>query len=128
VNIPMADLPEVLSGSKNKGIIVLYSNGMTHPAQARDALFRLGFTNVYMLTDGLVGFVDRILKPASLRAEPLSAEQTARINSWRQYFTGAEKPQPSQGETEERLAISQPSANMAWPGGACLAGREPREP
>ena len=115
VNIPMADLPEVLSGSKNKGIIVLYSNGMTHPAQARDALFRLGFTNVYMLTDGLVGFVDRILKPASLRAEPLSAEQTARINSWRQYFTGAEKPQPSQGETEERLAISQPIP-PTWPG------------
>ena len=115
VNIPMADLPEVLSGSKNKGIIVLYSNGMTHPAQARDALFRLGFTNVYMLTDGLVGFVDRILKPASLRAEPLSAEQTARINSWRRYFIGAEKPQPSQGETEERLAISQPIP-PTWPG------------
>jgi 3-mercaptopyruvate sulfurtransferase SseA len=115
VNIPMSDLPEVLAGRENKGIIVLYSDGMTHPAQARDALYRMGFTNVYMLTDGLVGFVDRILKPASLRTEPLSAEQTARIHSWRQYFIGAEKLQPSQGETEEPLPISQPIP-PTWPG------------
>lgn len=113
VNIPMADLPEVLSGSKNKGIIVLYSNGMTHPAQARDALFRLGFTNVYMLTDGLVGFVDRILKPASLRTDPLSAEQTARIHSWRQYFLGG--IQPAKDESEKPLGVSQ-SIPPKWPG------------
>jgi 3-mercaptopyruvate sulfurtransferase SseA len=113
MNIPMSDLPEVLAGRENKGIIVLYSNGMTHPAQARDVLFRMGFTNVYMLTDGLVGFIERVLKPASLRTEPLSAEQTARINSWRQYFIG--EVQPSQGETEERLAISQPIP-PTWPG------------
>jgi len=115
VNISMADLPEALAGRENKGIIVLYSNGMTHPAQARDALFRMGFTNVYMLTDGLVGFIDRILKPASLWTEPLSAEQRARINSWRQYFLGSEKPQPAQAEPEESLAVSQPVA-PEWPG------------
>jgi thiosulfate/3-mercaptopyruvate sulfurtransferase len=115
VNISMSVLPTALAGRESKGIIVLYSNGMTHPAQARDALSRLGFTNVYMLTDGLVGFVDRVLKPASLRAEPLSAEETAKINSWRQYFLGTEKPQPSQGETEEPLAISQPIP-PTWPG------------
>jgi thiosulfate/3-mercaptopyruvate sulfurtransferase len=93
VNISMADLPEALAGKESKGIIVLYSNGMTHPAQARDAFFRLGFTNVYLLTDGLEGFIERILKPASLRTEPLSAGQTARINSWRQYFLGGAQPQ-----------------------------------
>ncbi|HQN18747.1 MAG TPA: rhodanese-like domain-containing protein, partial [Syntrophobacteraceae bacterium] len=42
VNIAAADLPDSLAEAKNKGTIVLYSNGMTHPAQARDALARLG--------------------------------------------------------------------------------------
>ncbi len=88
VNIEMAALPAALELYKNKGLIVLYSNGMTHPAQARDALARMGYANVYMLTDGLEGFRERVLKPASLRVEPLSAEQTAQINAWRQYFTG----------------------------------------
>jgi len=91
VNIEMADLPTAVAPHKNKGVIVLYSNGMTHPAQARDALARMGYANVYMLTDGLDGFRERVLKPTSLRAEPLSTEQTARINSWRHYFTGEGK-------------------------------------
>lgn len=53
VNVSAADLPDFLAPHKNKGTIVLYSNGMTHPAQARDTLARLGFTNAYLLTDGL---------------------------------------------------------------------------
>ncbi len=88
VNIEMAALPTALAPYRNRGLIVLYSNGMTHPAQARDALARMGFGNVYLLTDGLNGFRERVLKPASLRAEPLSAGQTTRINAWRHYFTG----------------------------------------
>ena len=67
VNIQAADLPIALAPHKNKGLIVLYSNGMTHPAQARDSLARLGFSNVYQLTDGLQGFLDTCLKPVSLR-------------------------------------------------------------
>jgi 3-mercaptopyruvate sulfurtransferase SseA len=115
VNISMADLPDALAGRENKGTIVLYSNGMTHPAQARDALFRLGFRNVYILTDGLVGFIDRILKPSSLRAEPLSAEQAARINNWRQHFFGTGKTQPAQAPPETLLPNSQ-SVTPVWPG------------
>lgn len=53
VNWTLDVLPRALGASKNQQIIVLYSNGMTHPAQARDALYRLGYRNVYMLTDGL---------------------------------------------------------------------------
>jgi thiosulfate/3-mercaptopyruvate sulfurtransferase len=87
VNIAMSELPAALSGKESQGIIVLYSNGMTHPAQARDALARMGHTNVYILTDGLVGFIERILKPASLRPELLSASQKSRISAWRQYFS-----------------------------------------
>ncbi len=86
INVPLADLADSLRARKNIGLIVLYSNGMTHPAQARDSLQRQGFGNVYLLTDGLQGFRDRCLKPVSLRAEPLSAAATARINAWRLFF------------------------------------------
>jgi thiosulfate/3-mercaptopyruvate sulfurtransferase len=68
-------------------MIVLYSNGMTHPAQARDSLQRQGFENAYMLTDGLNGFRDRCLKPVSLRREPLTVSDTARVNAWRAFFS-----------------------------------------
>jgi len=86
LNVPLAQLAEALEPYRNKGLIVLYSNGMTHPAQARDSLQRQGFGNVYMLTDGLVGFRDRCLKPVSLRPEPLPAEAAARVNAWRAFF------------------------------------------
>jgi len=86
VNIPMARLPEDLAAWKNKGIIVLYSNGMTHPAQARDSLQRLGFNNAYFLTDGLEGFSDRILTPVSLRHDPVSPAEARRISERRRFF------------------------------------------
>lgn len=86
INITLSELPTTLAPNKNVGLIVLYSNGMTHPAQARDSLARMGFGNVYMLTDGMEGFIDRCLKPVSLRLEPLSAQQAAKVKAWRQYF------------------------------------------
>lgn len=86
VNAPLARLAETLQPYKGKGLIVLYSNGMTHPAQARDSLQRQGFGNVYMLTDGLQGFRDRCLKPVSLRPEPLTPGAAARVNAWRAFF------------------------------------------
>ena len=88
VNVAAADLPEFLGPHRNKGTIVLYSNGMTHPAQARDALARLGFTNAYLLTDGLQGFMQTVLKPVSLREMPLPAADTAKVNAWRTFFLG----------------------------------------
>ncbi|MBM3858140.1 MAG: sulfurtransferase [Verrucomicrobia bacterium] len=95
VNVVAADLTEFLAPHKNRGIIVLYSNGMTHPAQARDALARLGFNNAYILTDGLRGFMEQILKPVSLRTAPLSARQAAKVNAWRAFFLGgATAPAP----------------------------------
>jgi 3-mercaptopyruvate sulfurtransferase SseA/uncharacterized membrane protein YedE/YeeE len=85
-NIPMKDIHQALMLYQNKGTIVLYSNGMTHPVQARDSLYRVGFRNVYILTDGLNGFIDRCLTPVSLRSEPVSAEAGAKINAWRNFF------------------------------------------
>ena len=89
LNIPLSQLAGELAPHKNQGIIVLYSNGMTHPAQARNSLSRQGFGNVYLLTDGLQGFMERCLKPVSLRSEPLTAEAAARVRAWRVYFSPA---------------------------------------
>ena len=55
-------------------------------SQARDVLARLGHKSVYILTDGLDGFMERCLKPASLRAEPQSLPMTKKIEAWRQFF------------------------------------------
>lgn len=93
VNVQPADLPAALAGYRNQGVIVLYSNGMTHPAQARDSLARLGFTNVYLLTDGLDGFVSSCLKPVSLRSEPVPALHAIKINTWRTFFLAPEIPE-----------------------------------
>ena len=86
VNVPLSELIDYLTPRKNQGRVVLYSNGMTHPAQARDALARMGFQNVFMLTDGLQGFVDRCLKPVSLRSEPLPEPVAARVRAWQKFF------------------------------------------
>ena len=86
VNIQVDYLPMELAPYKNQGLIVLYSNGMTHPAQARDSLFRLGFKNVYFLTDGLDGFLNVCLKPVSLRDEPVSQNMAVRVHAWRSFF------------------------------------------
>jgi 3-mercaptopyruvate sulfurtransferase SseA len=88
-HVPLADVPAALAPSKNRGVIVLYSNGMTHPAQARDALQRLGFNNAYILTDGLQGFASRCLKPISLRAGPLAEPAERRVRAWRSHFLSA---------------------------------------
>lgn len=71
---------------RNHDTIVLYSNGMTHPAQARDILAMHGFTNVYQMTDGLQGFLDRCVRPVSLRDEPVSEQVAEQVHTYRQYF------------------------------------------
>lgn len=109
-NVALADLPAALAPHQNAGTIVLYSNGMTHPAQARDALARMGFQNVYLLTDGLPGFVDRCLKPVSLRDEPLRPEDAARVNSWRAFFLASA---PTAAPAAEAEPSRQPAAASA---------------
>ena len=92
INVQVADLPAALAAHKNQGLLVLYSNGMTHPAQARDSLFRLGFSNVYLLTDGLEGFMKTCLKPVSLRSEPVPPVLATKINAWRAFFLAPVTP------------------------------------
>jgi len=59
-NVPVSEVLNKLELYRNHDTIVLYSNGMTHPAQARDILAMHGFTNVYQMTDGLQPFPDDI--------------------------------------------------------------------
>ncbi|OGV69805.1 MAG: sulfurtransferase [Lentisphaerae bacterium RIFOXYA12_FULL_48_11] len=122
VNIQIAQLAETLQPHRNKGLIVLYSNGMTHPAQARDALQRLGFDNVYILTDGLQGFRDRCLKPVSLRSEPVPTKEAMRINAWRAFFTGQPQQSVSAG-TDLTVHALQKAAMPGLVDGEWLASR-----
>jgi thiosulfate/3-mercaptopyruvate sulfurtransferase len=115
VNVALPDLPTTLEPHRNRGAIVLYSNGMTHPAQARDALARLGFGNVYLLTDGLQGFRERVLKPVSLRSEPLPPAAAARVQAWRAYFAApdaARTAEPSAGPSAAPSAVPRLAATV----------------
>lgn len=90
--MPLAQLAEALQPHKGRGLVVLYSNGMTHPAQARDSVQRQNFGNVCLLTDGLQGFRDRCLKPVSLRTGPATPGEAARVNAWRAFFAAPSVP------------------------------------
>ena len=112
VNVLLADLANYLEPYKNTGTIVLYSNGMTHPAQARDSLYRSGFTNAYILTDGLNGFIERCLKPISLRNEPLSEDMTLKVNNWRSYFLSSQTALEIPASKAESLP--EPLIDVQW--------------
>lgn len=111
VNVPLSRLAEHLKPYRNNGTIVLYSNGMTHPAQARDALSRLGYENVRILTDGLKGFLEVCLKPVSLRSEPVPDSLAASIGTWRSYFAGAKQPMPENQVRAVSEPVSGPTSN-----------------
>ena len=106
LNIQMKDLHQALIPYKNVGTIVLYSNGMTHPVQARDSLYRNGYTNAYILTDGLNGFIERCLTPVSLRDEILPKETADKIRAWRTFFLGLAIPQEKPDTPDEPLSDS----------------------
>ena len=107
VNVPLPELIDYLAPYQNLGRIVLYSNGMTHPAQARDSLARLGYRNVFMLTDGLQGFLDRCLMPVSLRREPLPEPQAELVRAWRGHFLGAGTPKTAPSAPAMKLPSGQ---------------------
>lgn len=123
MNVPMAELLTQLEPYKNRGLIVLYSGGMTHPAQARDTLARSGYQNAYLLTDGLQGFLDRCLKPVSLRDEPLPPEQAEQIRAWRAFFLGEantsttqEQSLPAPGRLPGLIETDWLAAHLGKPG------------
>lgn len=94
--------------AENRGkLLVLCSNGMTHPAQAWVELAREDRGDVRVLEDGLDGFVRDVLTPPSLRAgtssESLGAEQ-ARFAAARAAFLG-----PQVGQDPRLAAAAKPA-------------------
>lgn len=89
VHLSMSSLPTALERYRNFDRIVLYSNGVVHPAQAWVVLLAAGYKNVCVLADGLQGFFVRVLQPASLRSENLDDKQKLEISAWRAMFLGS---------------------------------------
>jgi thiosulfate/3-mercaptopyruvate sulfurtransferase len=104
------DLPRLLGDegaalldSASQRLVVLCSNGMTHPAQAWVELARRGRTNVRVLEDGLDGFVREVLTPPSLRlgaSDANSAAALAAFQSARALFLPHQVPAPTQPATK----------------------------
>ncbi len=114
MNVPLSQVMEAMEPYRQAGMIVLYSNGITHPAQARDALARAGFVNAYILTDGLTGFVDRCLKPVSLRAEPVTPAEADSIRRWRAYFYATAQPSPVKASNASDATSQQALVTPEW--------------
>ena len=77
---------------------------MTHPVQARDSLYRDGFQNVYILTDGLNGFIEKCLTPVSLRDEILPSGTSDKIKAWRAFFLGSVSSQEKSDTSVEIIS------------------------
>jgi thiosulfate/3-mercaptopyruvate sulfurtransferase len=73
VNIPFEDLAQNPARIPGDGKVVLYSNGSTHAAQAWLELRHMGWNNVWVLTDGILGFWRQCLTPPSM-AGPVDPE------------------------------------------------------
>ncbi len=89
VHMPMHNLVNGLQRYRSFDRIVLYSNGAVHPGQAWVVLASAGYQNVFILADGLHGFFERVLKPASLRTGFISEADRREINLWRTMFLGS---------------------------------------
>jgi thiosulfate/3-mercaptopyruvate sulfurtransferase len=87
-------VPELLATSLREQLagyelVVLYSNGIAHPAQAWLELTRAGLRNVRVLDGGLTQFVADVLTPASLREggdEATAKAEAARMALMRAFF------------------------------------------
>ncbi len=95
VNIPLADLSRAADKDlPRSGLIVLYSNGTTHAAQAWLEMRHWGWSNVKVLTDGLLGFWRECLTPPSLHYagdEQTAEQERAAYQARRDFFMPSEK-------------------------------------
>ncbi len=88
-HLPVNNAVKILERYRDFDMVVLVSNGSVHPGQAWVVLQIFGYRNVKVMADGLRGFFDRVLKPASLRMEELSESEQNEINHWRTMFLGS---------------------------------------
>jgi len=85
---------ELLLSNQGK-LVVLCSQGMTHPAQAWVELSRRGERDVRVLEDGLDGFVRDVLTPPSLRGAPSDAAGVALFHRAREQFLPGGRAEPA---------------------------------
>ena len=114
INVMIPDLLNRLQPYKLSGKhIVICSNGTTHAAQARDALTLMGYQHTYVLTDGMAGFVEQCLKPASLRSDIITPMGALKIKAWRAYFLGGmNSPVAVATTVEEKPQTTEPALNL----------------
>jgi thiosulfate/3-mercaptopyruvate sulfurtransferase len=125
VNLDVAALlgerGEQLLAEHANELVVLCSNGMTHPAQAWVELARRGRGDVRVLEDGLDGFVRDVLTPPSLRG-PTTEERATREHvafaaaaaAFLAHPTSAQTPAPAPApapaQTPDRTPAQTPAA------------------
>ena len=95
INIPLAELPG-RAGSLAGRRVVLYSNGTTHAAQAWLMMRQWGWSDVRVLTDGLLGFWRHCLTPPSLggNRDPAAARAAGPAFRARRTFFVEDMDQP----------------------------------
>ncbi|HEU4420856.1 MAG TPA: rhodanese-like domain-containing protein [Planctomycetota bacterium] len=97
-------------------LVVLCSNGTTHPAQAWAELRRQGRGNVRVLDGGLDAFRLQILTPASLRGAPDEAQSKAEAAAFAlvsAFFLGDPRPSPLQTWATDPPALAAPTVVSA---------------
>jgi len=103
---------ELLAGAEGK-LVVLCSNGMTHPAQAWVELTNRGQKDVRVLEDGLDGFVRDVLTPPSLRGpttEARAAQEQPAFAAAAAAFLGRAADAPTTPTAKVTAAQTAPSA------------------
>ena len=122
------DLPALLGvegasllAARRDALVVLVSNGMTHPAQAWVELARRGHRNVRILGDGLDGLRGGLLLPPSLRGaitEGAAAAALPRHQLARLLFlpaSAAKTPAPAHRYATDPARLEQPTVvSIPW--------------
>lgn len=125
VNLPLEALAaESAQRVSRSGQVVLVSNGTTHAAQAWMELRRQGWTNVRVLTDGMLGFWRECLTPPSLSEVPAGPQAAQALSEAfrkrRALFLAGGSPgsgpaAPPRPTAEEPAAVP-PAPALAEPG------------
>lgn len=91
--------------------IILYSNGTTHAAQAWVILRQMGWSQVFVLLNGISGFVEDCLTPPSLSGlidEVTAKTRYEKYQKRREYFLKKSSPPVVEKKVEEVLASFTP--------------------
>jgi len=89
VNSSLDSLKHMLERYRKHDLVVLCSSDSISAGQAWVLARATGYDNVVILAGGVRGFAEQVLKPVSLRDEPIDEILKNEINQWRQMFTGA---------------------------------------